>query len=68
MIATYIPHHLPDNRSESNKTFQNVTDVSLIVPGNAQANDSNFEKVVLWWFSQLSWGSMAFSEETLITE
>ena len=32
MIATYIPHHLPNNRSESSKTFRNVTDVSVIVP------------------------------------
>ena len=68
MIATYKPHHLPDNRSESSKIFQNITDLSVIIPWNAQVNDSNFEKVVLLWFSQLSWSSMAFSEETLITK
>ena len=35
---------------------------------HAQANDSNFEKVVLWWLSQVSWGSKAFSEETSIAK
>ena len=34
------------------------------LPLKAQANESNFKKVVLWWLSQISWSSKAFSEET----
>ena len=45
-----------------------VTNISKIVPWNAQANDTNFEKIVLWQLSQVNWSSKAFSEETSIAK
>ena len=45
-----------------------ANNISKIVPWNSQANDSNFEKVVLWRLSQVSWSSKAFSEETAIAK
>ena len=36
----------------------------MIVPWNAQATESNFEKAILWQPLQVAWNSKAFFEET----
>ena len=51
--------------------FKLFNNMSNIVPWNAQVNDSNFKKAVLWWLLQLaatSCNSKAFSEESFIVK
>ena len=43
------------------KLYKMVTIISMIVPWNEQANESNLEKVILCWLSQVSWSSKAYS-------
>ena len=56
-----LPHHFPAKRRVIIEWDFRTT--SKIVPWNAQANDLNFEKVVLWQLSQVSCNCKAFSEE-----
>ena len=44
--------------------FELFNKISKIVLWNAQGNDSNFEKVVLWQLSQVNRNYKPFSEET----
>ena len=61
IYTTYLTTSQPKDRSESSDPFQMFTIMPKIVPWSLQENESNFEKVVLWQLSQVSWNSKTFS-------
>ena len=67
MLRTiYLTTSQTNNRSEiqnSNKIYKMFNNISNVVPWNEQANELNFETVILWQLSQVSWSSNAFFEE-----
>ena len=42
--------------------------IKEIVPWNTQANELNFEHIVLWQLSHANWNRNISSEETLVTK
>ena len=64
-----LPHHLPDKQQvRIQQNFEMFNNIPKIVTWNAPVNKSNFDKVILWQLSQVSWSSKAFSEETSIAK
>ena len=59
LCTTYLTASQINGRLETNNFFKMVTNTLKIVPWNVQANELNFEKVILWRLSQVSWNSKA---------
>ena len=62
------PHHRQTAYLNLAKHFEIVNTISMAVPWNVQANESNLEKIVLCWLSQVSCSSKSFFEETSIAK